>query len=211
MTLQRYVVAVSLPLVLLASFCWNSAVSFSPSLSTRQHRTGAIDTSISSSESEGDNGNDGSVFIDVSDLGLTMEDFQKPIPSELLGDFKIMASGVQSTSRIESVDDEGCLWEESSDLIGATLSIEGLRGQPVAAMDVAFSTTTCTISAFGYSVWSCLLRGECFPESALSKIEDGYDNTPLITLSISKKKDSAGVPMPLWDGFIGAIGEDSIL
>lgn len=208
MTIQRSIVAASLPLVLLA----NSAVSFSPSLSTRQHCTGAIDTSIRSSESDTNNDSDGSgVFVDVSDLGLVMEDLQKPIPSELLGDFKITANGVESTSRIESLNDEGCLWEESSDLIGATLSIEGLRGQPVAAMDVKFSTTTCTISVFGYSIWSCLLKGECFPESALTKIEEGYDNVPLITLSVAKKKDSAGVPMPGWEGFIGQIGEDSLL
>jgi hypothetical protein len=140
-----------------------------------------------------------------------MEDLEKPIPSELLGDFKVVASGMQSTSRIESVNDEGCLWEESSELIGATLSIEGLRGQPVAAMDVAFSTTTCTVTVFGYAVWSCLLRGECVPESALTKIEDGYNMTPLITLSVAKKKDETGALSPRWDGFIGSIGEDSIL
>ena len=169
-----------------------------------------MDTSISSSS--GETGSDGPVTeLDVSDLGLTMDDLQKPIPSELLGDFKVTASGIQSTSRVESINDEGCLWEESSDLIGATLSVEGLRGQPVGAMDVAFSTTTCTITVFGYAVWSCLLRGECIPESAVSKIEDGYDMTPLIKLSVAKKKDESGVPLERWNGFIDSIGEDSIL
>jgi len=195
-------------LLFLVASCWVPVISFSLSFSTRQHRSKAIETFLCSNEKDKC---DGPLSIDVSDLGLTMEDLQKPIPSELLGDFKVLASGMQSTSRIESIDDEGCLWEESSDLIGATLSIEGLRGQPVAAMDVAFSTTTCTVTVFGYAVWSCLLKGECLPESALTKIEDGYDMTPLITLSVAKKKDDNGVPSPRWNGFIASIGEDSIL
>ena len=207
MTRHSSFISLSLPLALMASFLLDPVVSFLPSHSTTQHR--AIATSIGSSKS--DSSNDSPVSIDVSDLGLTMEDLDKPIPSELLGDFKIVASGMQSTCRIESVDDEGCLWEESADLIGATLSIEGLRGQPIGAMDVAFSTTTCTITVFGYAVWSCILRGECIPDSAVTKIQDGYDMTPLITLSVAKKKDESGVPLARWNGFIESIGEDSIL
>lgn len=210
------ILALSLLLVLLASFHWNPTVSFSPSHPTRQHRSVAIDTSIRSTDSDSNSDSDSDVLvnpfsIDVSDLGLTLDDLNKPIPSELLGDFKVLCSGMQSTSRVDSINDQGCLWEESADLIGATLSIEGLRGQPVAAMDVAFSTTTCTIAVFGYAVWSCLLMGECLPESAVTKVQDGYDTVPLITLSVAKRKDESGVPLERWDGFIGAIGEDSIL
>lgn len=95
--------------------------------------------------------------------------------------------------------------------MGATLSIEGLRGQPVAAMDVIFATTTCRVTAFGYGVWSCVLRGECLPESALVKIEEGYDNIPLFTVSVTKKKDEGEGEVERWDGFIDSIGEDSIL
>ena len=197
-------------LVVLVSFRWNPVVSFTPSQLSYHNSAFARDTSIASSSSDNEV-SEAPISIDVSDLGLTMDDLDKPIPSELLGDFKVVASGMQSTSRIESIDDEGCLWEESADLIGATLSIEGLRGQPVAAMDVAFSTTTCTVTVFGYAVWSCLLKGECIPESAVTKIQDGYDMTPLITLSVAKKKDEAGVPLERWGGFIDAIGEDSIL
>ena len=197
-------------LVVLVSFRWNPVVSFTPSQLPYHNSAFARDTSIASSSSDNEV-SEAPISIDVSDLGLTMDDLDKPIPSELLGDFKVVASGMQSTSRIESIDDEGCLWEESADLIGATLSIEGLRGQPVAAMDVAFSTTTCTVTVFGYAVWSCLLKGECIPESAVTKIQDGYDMTPLITLSVAKKKDEAGVPLERWGGFIDTIGEDSIL
>lgn len=199
------------PLVLLVSFHWTPVVSFTSSHSTRHTYAVPSNTAIGSSSNSDNEVSEAPASIDVSDLGLTMDDLDKPIPSELLGDFKVVASGMQSTSRIESIDDEGCLWEESADLIGATLSIEGLRGQPVAAMDVAFSTTTCTVTVFGYAVWSCLLKGECIPESAVTKIQDGYDMTPLITLSVAKKKDESGVPLERWNGFIDAIGEDSIL
>ena len=211
MTPHTSFVALSLPLALMASLHWDPVVSFAPSHSRQQYRKVAVDTSISSSGSSENGVPEVPLSIDVSDLGLTMEDLNKPIPSELLGDFKVLASGKQSTSRIESVDDEGCLWEESADLVGATLSIEGLRGQPIAAMDVAFSTTTCTITVFGYSVWSCILKGECIPDSAVTKIQDGYDMTPLITLSVAKMKDESGVPLARWDGLIESIGEDSIL
>lgn len=206
-------IAVSfLPFVLFASFFrWCPVVvSFAPVIvSTRRlYRQVVIDSSVNSSNDDTKQPSS----VDVSDLGLTIHDLQKPIPSELLGgDFKVLGSGTQSTSRIPSIDDGGCRWEESLDLIGVTLSVEGLRGQPVAAMDVVFSTTTCTVNVFGYAIWSCVLKGECVPESALTKVEDGYDMTPLITLSVAKKKDSDDIADSPWDGFIGSIGEDSIL
>uniref|UniRef100_A0A7S4ATZ3 Uncharacterized protein n=1 Tax=Pseudo-nitzschia australis TaxID=44445 RepID=A0A7S4ATZ3_9STRA len=178
-----------------------SVAAFSPSLAT--HSTISTATATTTAHATP------TTSIDVSDLGLTMEDLDKPIPAELFGDFKITTSGYQSTSRVESVNDEGCLWEESSDAIEATLSIEGLRGQPVGAMDLAISKTSVTVSVFGYSVWSCILKGECVPESAAYQIQDGYDKTPLITLSIAKKKESASDKR--WDGFIESVGEDSIL
>ena len=124
--------AVAMPVLLLALFRWSPASSFTPSLPThhpRMHRTLSLESSGYGSSSTSRS----PVSIDVSDLGLTMEDLEKPIPSDLLGDFRVTTSGYQSTSRIESNNDEGCMWEESSDAIEAALSIEGLRGQPVAA------------------------------------------------------------------------------
>eukprot|EP00536_Pseudo-nitzschia_multiseries_P016068 jgi/Psemu1/44826/gm1.44826_g len=192
----------------MASLQWGSILAFSPGRST--HRTGCASPSPTARSSSSGNTESAPVTsIDVSDLGLTMEDLDKPIPKELFGDFKVTTSGYQSTSRIESVDDEGCLWEESGDAIDVSLSIEGLRGQPVAAMDVAFSKTTCTVTVFGYAVWSCLLKGECVPESATHQIQEGHDRIPLITASIVKKKESASDER--WGGFIDTIGEDSIL
>ena len=190
--------AFSAVLIVSASPQLGSVAAFSPSLAT--HSTISTSTAHASTPA---------TSIDVSDLGLTMEDLDKPIPAELFGDFKVTTSGYQSTSRVESVNDEGCMWEESPDAIEATLSIEGLRGQPVAAMDLAVSKTSVTVSVFGYSVWSCILKGECVPESAAYQIQDGYDKTPLITVSIAKKKEIASEKR--WDGFIETVGEDSIL
>ena len=189
--------------ILISSLQFGSIIAFVAPVS----KHGNIQTNTAHRSSADDNAP--ATSIDVSDLGLTMEDLEKPIPSELFGDFKVMTSGYESTSRIESVNDEGCLWEESSDALAVTLSIEGLRGQPVAAMSVAVSETSCTISVFGFAVWSCILKGKCVPESATYQIQDGYDKTPLITLSVVKKKESANDER--WGGFIEQIGEDSIL
>ena len=77
----------------------------------------------SSPQSEPEPGQDKSTnnaiaTIDVSDLNLTMDDLNKPLPIELL--MGIERSGYQSTSRIPSVEDNGCYWVENakdSDLI----------------------------------------------------------------------------------------------
>lgn len=143
--------------------------------------------------------------IDVSDLGLTLDDFDVKFPTAGEGGFQITASGYESTSRIPSDDNKGLLWEEDSNAIGVNLSIPGLRGQPVAAMDVAITSNTCTVTVFGYAVWSCIFKGVCLPESSSFQIGDGNDMTPLITLSIDKKTTDR------WDGIIASIGEDSIL
>ena len=146
--------------------------------------------------------------IDVSDLGLTMEDLNKPLPPELLA--SIERSGYQSTSRIPDVDDNGCYWVENkgddNGTIDVTLTIPGLRGQPAACLAVLFSTTTVSVTAFGRIVWSCIQRGISVPEQCSFFTEDGKDMIPVIQLSVEKSdKDK------VWDGFILQIGEDSIL
>jgi hypothetical protein len=151
---------------------------------------------------------DGSV--DVSDLGLTMEDFNKPLPKELLA--SIERSGYQSTSRIPDVEDDGCYWIESNNMsenygtIDVTLVIPGLRGQPAGCLSVLFSTTTVSVSAFGMIVWSCIQKGISNPDGCSFLIEDGKDMVPIIQMSVEKRdKDK------VWDGFILQVGEDSIL
>ena len=142
--------------------------------------------------------------IDVSDLSLTMEDLNAPLPQEM---FDITSSGTQSTSRIPSVNDDGCIWEEGPDSMDVTLSIPGLRGQPPAALSLDITKNTATIMAFGMAVWSCILRGNCDPNTVTFTASDGNDMVPLIQISVKKlagRKDR-------WGGFIAQVGEDSIL
>ena len=78
--------------------------------------------SLSSQSNNNDNNNNNNTndtnnnnviaTIDVSDLGLTMEDLSKPLPKELL--FSIERSGYQSTSRMPDVNDNGCYWVENA-------------------------------------------------------------------------------------------------
>lgn len=141
--------------------------------------------------------------VDVSDLGLTMEDLEAPLPVELLQG--IATSGYESTSRISTVQDDGCSWTENEDSMDVTLTIPGLRGQPAACLAVIFSTTSATIAAFGRPVWSCILKGTVDPDSATFVTEDGSGMTPVVQLSVQKADSNR------WGGFIEQIGEDSIL
>lgn len=145
----------------------------------------------------------GSNEIDVSDLGLTLSDLEAPLPQEL---FAITTSGTESTSRIPSIKDDGCIWEESPDIMDVTLSIPGLRGQPPAALLLDLTKNTATITAFGMAVWSCILRGNCDPSTVMFSATNGNDMVPLIEISVKKLKSGER-----WGGFIALIGEDSIL
>mmetsp|Transcript_7945 Transcript_7945/g.24847 ORF Transcript_7945/g.24847 Transcript_7945/m.24847 type:complete len:188 (-) Transcript_7945:32-595(-) len=143
--------------------------------------------------------------IDVSDLGLTMDDLEKPLP-DLAGGSSIATSGWESTSRLPGSDDSGCRWEETAERIAARLLIPGLRGQPAAAMVVEVTSATATITAFGRVVWSCVLRGACVPDTLTFSAEDGTGMLPEISISIGKAE-----PGKRWGGLIASIGEDSIL
>lgn len=144
--------------------------------------------------------------VDVSDLDLKLDDLNAPLPSEIFQGISV--SGYQSTSRIPSVQDDACMWTEDANQIQATLAIPGLRGQPPAALSVLFASNTCTVSAFGYAVWSCILRGDVTPESASYNVRDGPDMVPIIELQVDKVKTTNE---KLWGGFILQVGEDSIL
>jgi hypothetical protein len=140
--------------------------------------------------------------VDVSDLGLTMDDFNKPLPSELLEG--LTSSGCESTNRLE--DDGGCEWSENLDAMSVKLQIPGLRGQPPAAVAVLFSTTTMSVSVFGRVVWSAVLRGTVDPEGCSFYEPDLGDNfVPVIRVNVKKEESK------LWGGYILQIGENSIL
>lgn len=142
-----------------------------------------------------------SISIDVSDLNITLADLDNPLPPTS----SLSSSGYQSTSRIPSVQDEGCFYDENTSEIDVTLKIPGLRGQPSAAISVLFSSTTISVSVFGRIVWSCIQKGISNPAECVFLTEDGEGMIPIIQMNI-KKRDAG-----LWEGFILQIGEDSLL
>lgn len=142
--------------------------------------------------------------IDVSDLGLTMDDLNAPLPDQFLDG--IETSGYESTSRIETVQDDACMWTELPDSMKVTLAIPGLRGQPAMCLSVLTATNTLSITAFGRVVWSCILRGNVKPETASFEAQEGSDMIPIVTFEVDKAKSGER-----WGGFILQIGEDSIL
>ena len=134
-----------------------------------------------------------------------MEDLEAPLPVEM---FTTTSSGYESTSRLPSVDDQGCRWTEdrSTKRIQVQLTIPGLRGQPAAALAVEAATQTLTVTAFGCVVWSAVLRGDIEPTSLqVVQVHEGDDRVPVIELSVEKSNAEP------WGGFILQIGENSIL
>ena len=142
--------------------------------------------------------------IDVSDLGLTMEDLNAPMPPGFFG--SIATTGYQSTSKIDSVQDDACMWTEQGPSMKVTLAIPGLRGQPSGSLSVLCSKNSVSVSSFGRVVWSAVLRGEVLPETLTFEALDGPDMTPVLELDLQKA--DAGTR---WDGFILQIGENSLL
>ena len=65
-----------------------------------------------------------------------------------------------------------------------------------------------TIAALGHvfsKVWSCVLKGLADVGDSMGTVDEGADSVPVIRVSVGKQ--AAG----RWGGFIGSIGEDSIL
>jgi hypothetical protein len=140
---------------------------------------------------------------DISDLGLTMDDFNKPLPPELLQ--KVASSGYESTMRNVDTDDRGCEWKENSESLEVVMAISGLRGQPAQCLHVQFDPNTVTVTAFGMVIWSCILRGECKPDSAKFNVVDGPDRLPVIQLTVDKANQGEK-----WGGFIDLVGANTI-
>ena len=136
--------------------------------------------------------------VDVSDLGLSLEDLEAPIP---WGD-GLEASGSESSSAIS--DDGGCLWRETAEVVSATLTIPGLVGQPSDALGCEFTESTLTVTAWGRTIWSCVLRGELKPEEARWGVAmEGMQ--PVIEIAAPKGGTDR------WGGFIKKMGVDSLL
>ena len=141
--------------------------------------------------------------VDVSDLGLTVADVEAPLPEEFFEGFA--TTGFESTSSTNP-DDSGAQWRESKTSLEVTLTIAGFRGQPSGAFAVEMTETTATVTAFGYVVWSCVLRGAAAPETARVEVSDGEDMVPIIKITVDKKDAGAS-----WGGFIESVGENSLL
>ena len=138
----------------------------------------------------------------VADLGLTMADLEEQIdPSVLAGEY----SGYQSSTRQESARDEGVAWRETATEIEAELTLAGLRGQPAGAVAVALTDTTCTVTVFGMTAWSCVLMGGIDVSSAAFSAEDGPGMVPVVRVRANKQLPGR------WGNFFQQIGEDSIL
>ena len=142
--------------------------------------------------------------VDVSDLGITMEDLEKPI--EMQNGLDISATGVESTSGTN--DDGGISWEENSAWMKATIKIPGLMGQPAESLNVALTENTMSVQAFGMQVWSCVLKGTINPEVSQprTKFEGAMGAVPTITVELSKPPGAER-----WNGLVGSVGVDSIL
>mmetsp|Transcript_5246 Transcript_5246/g.6747 ORF Transcript_5246/g.6747 Transcript_5246/m.6747 type:complete len:213 (+) Transcript_5246:84-722(+) len=201
--LTRSMVSFTMPL-LISSFHMN--INTSIMSATQSLSTSSTLTTSSTLYSKTNNNNNDNNSIDVSDLGITMADLEKPLHPELFS--SIESSGYQSTSRIPTTNDSGCYWVEdiTDDTIDVTLSIPGLRGQPPQCLAVLFSTTTISVTAFGRVVWSCIQKGISVPDECSFYVDDGKDMIPVIQLSIQKKEEEKR-----WNGFILQVGEDSIL
>jgi hypothetical protein len=159
---------------------------------------------FSSLDASSDADSSSTTSVDVSDLGLTMADLNVPLPEGFLEGIEM--TGYESTSSDPGINDDGCMWTETPEKMTVVFAITGLRGQPSMCFDTLTSTNTVSISAFGRVVWSCILRGNVKPETAVAETRDGADSIPIIEFEVEKATTG-----DRWGGFILQIGEDSLL
>ena len=131
------------------------------------------------------------VSVDVSDIGLTMEDLQVK-----LEDWNVKSFGTSSKGYYN--------WVEGITMVEVEMIHPGIRGQPLEAIRVDFTSTTVTVCVFGYAVWSGVLAGSAEPSrSTYALSSNGVQ--PIITFSIEKSDESR------WNEFISSVGVDSLL
>lgn len=142
--------------------------------------------------------------IDISDLGLTMDDLDKALPKDFAAG--VTSEGYESTSTL--TEDRGLRWRESAARIEIELSIPGLRGQPADSIAMSVTEDTAAVLGFGRVVWDVVLRGRIVPESArVEVVAPELGGVPLLKLGV----DKAAVGGEMWGGFIRSIGVDSLL
>ena len=203
------VIMTRLSLLLLQSTLVSSSLAFAPTsngftVASRVARTELQSSSNDDAKSDDSSSTTPTATVDVSDLGVTMDELNAPLPEGFWDTME--TSGYESTSRIPSVDDQACFWTETEDSLSVVLNIPGLRGQPPACLAPITADNTLTLTAFGYVVWSCVMRGTVQPDTVQFTARDGPDMVPVIEYTVQKTAGSAR-----WGGFIEQIGENSIL
>jgi hypothetical protein len=96
-------------------------------------------------------------------------------------------------SRISSIKDGACMWTESPKT-QATLAIPGLQGQPAMCLSTLTASNTLSVTAFGWVVWSCILRGEVKLETGVFEAKESTDMIPIMEYEVEKRsqmKDGA--------------------
>ena len=132
--------------------------------------------------------------VDVSDLNITMSDLEKPLDDVEL---EFESSGVSERGYYS--------WVESLKHIEVSFSHPGIRGQPKDAILAEFTSSTLTISIFGYVTYSAVLEGPIIPEESKIEISDGDDNIPKIFLDVTKATPGR------WNRFVREVGANGLL
>lgn len=132
--------------------------------------------------------------VDVSDLNVTLSDLEKPLDDVEL---EFESSGTSERGYYS--------WIESLKHIEVSFSHPGIRGQPKDAILAELTSSTFTISIFGYVTYSAVLEGPIIPEESKIEVSDGNDNIPKIFLDVTKARPGR------WNGFIREVGANGLL
>ena len=159
----------------------------------------------------------GVIIPKPSKLSQTMTNLEQlALPEEIDDDALLQSTtGVERSTRDASSADQGCVWIETAETVMVELQLQGLRGQPAAALAVHLDTSrdaqwrgrgTCTVTAFGRVVWSCVLRGPIDAEACRFEAIDGAQMLPVMRVTVRKMRSA-----PRWHGFIDEIEFNTLI
>jgi hypothetical protein len=119
--------------------------------------------------------------VDVSDLGITVTDLNKPM------EIQTESSGVGARGYYS--------WVEGNEFINVDFQHPGTAGQPAGSMRVDFTETTVGICVFGYAVWMAIPSGRLVPEQCSFTVEEapvGQNRVPIVKMRMLKSWESQG-------------------
>jgi len=149
-------------------------------------------------------------LVRVAERGLNVD-----VLEEVLEHGVLDATGVESTSRIVDSLDDGCVWTETAEAVTVDLTLQGLRGQPAAALAVHLQSSrdeqyrgrgTATVTAFGRIMWSCVMRGAIVVDACSVEAEDGPGMLPVMRVTVRKLPGASR-----WDGFIDEVEFNTLM